>query len=132
MSGGVVSLERTTDRSSSDVPVALSQPQQGETRLRFQPEAARLPIGRFGGSEVALQAMYLTLSIRGVAESPFVQGSLRESLSDPSRFFEGVPPQAPQRHDLGAMHEAQPLVGDHVGLLLAPPRQRAGPLAGAS
>ena len=110
----------------------MSHPQEGETRLRFQPEAACLPISRLGGCEVALQAMYLSLSIRGVTESAFVQGSLRELLSDPTSFFKGVLPQATQRHDLGAMHQAQTLVGDHLGLLRAPPRQRDCPLTGAS
>jgi hypothetical protein len=76
--------------------------------------------------------MDLTLSVGGVAESQLIQDPLCETLVDPTRFFQRVPPRTPQRHDLGAMHQAQALVGHHIGLLLAPPRQGGGPLAGAA
>jgi len=53
-------------------------------------------------------------------------------LADTTRFFQRVLPCAGHRHDLGAMNQAQTIVGHHVGLLLAPARQRRGPLAGAA
>jgi hypothetical protein len=73
--------------------------------------------------------MDLTLSIGGVAEGLLIQDSLRELLADLTGFFQGIPPRAGQRHDLRAMHQAQTLVGHHLGLLFAPARQLVRPLA---
>jgi hypothetical protein len=110
----------------------LRQPHQSKARLRFPPEPACLPVGRLGQAELTLQAVDLPLPVGGVAESPLIQDSLGETLGDPTRFFQRVAPRTTQRHDLGAMHQAQALVRHHVGLLIAPPRQGGGPLAGAA
>ena len=72
--------------------------------------------------------MDLPLPVRGVAESPLVQDSLREPLGDTTRFFKRVLPRAAERHDLGPVHQAEALVRHHVRLLLAPARQRLRPL----
>jgi hypothetical protein len=76
--------------------------------------------------------MDFPLPVGGVAESPLIQDSLSKALADPIRFFQRVPPRTYERHDLGAVHQAQTLVGDHLGLIFTPPRQSGGPLAGAA
>ena len=52
--------------------------------------------------------------------------------ADPPGLLEGVLPRTLQLHDLGAVHQADALVRDHVPLTLAPKRQRRGPLPRAS
>ena len=51
-------------------------------------------------------------------------------LARPVRLGQGVPPRAVDLHDLGAMGEAAAAEGHHLGLPLAPARERVGPLLG--
>ena len=56
----------------------------------------------------------------------------RQALPEPAQLAERLLPGASERHELGTVHVADARVGDHVGLLLAPARQRGRPLAGAA
>ena len=117
------------------IAAAAASPFPCASRINARPGCGSRPkrlASRYAASaciELALEAMNLRLPIRSMAESALVQDSLRELLGDAPCFLERVPPGAAERHDLGAMHEAEALVRDHVRLLLAPARQRLRPLA---
>src|ERR671918_2980823 len=118
-----------SDGGGCGVYVALRQPQHRQAWLRLSAEPACLSIGQLRSLELTTQAVDLTLSVGSMATCALVQDSLREFLADATRFLEGLRPRTFERHDLGAVHEAQALVGHHLALLLAPARQRRGPLA---
>ena len=72
--------------------------------------------------------MDLPLSIVGLAAGELVQDTPREPLGGSPRLLQGLLPRSAQLHDLGAVDQAEAIVGDHLGLALTPPRQRLGPL----
>lgn len=74
--------------------------------------------------------MDLPLSIVGLTAGELVEDTPREPLGGPPRLLEGLLPRSAQLHDLRAMDQAETVVGDHLGLALAPPRQCLGPLPG--
>ena len=90
----------------------------------------RVAIGLLRSLEVPAQAVQLALDVerlpRRLADSAPPARARR-----PSGLLQRGLPGTQQLHDLGAMHEAHALVGDHVGLPLAPEGKRRGPLAGA-
>ena len=60
--------------------------------------------------------MDLALSVVGLAAGELIEHSLREPLGRPPRLLQGVLPCAAKLHDLGAMDEAETVVGDHLRL----------------
>ncbi len=118
------------DRRRRGVVASLRHPHQGETRLWFQAPLAGASIRLLGRRKLPAKAVDLRLLVErrggGLLVDPL--GTLAGAL----RLLDRVLPGAVQLHDLGAMDPADPREGDHVGLLLAPPGQRSGPLAGAA
>jgi hypothetical protein len=74
--------------------------------------------------------MDLPLSVVGPAAGELVQDAPREPPGGSPRFLQCLLPGASDLHDLGAMYQTEAVVGDHLGLALAPPRKRLGPLPG--
>src|SRR5687767_14338843 len=72
--------------------------------------------------------MDLALSVTGLAAGDLIERALGEPLGGPARLLQGVLPGAAKLHDLGAMDQAETVVGDHLGLSVAPSRQGLGPL----
>jgi hypothetical protein len=76
--------------------------------------------------------MDLPLSIVGLAAGELVEDTPREPLGGSPRLLQGLRPRSAQLHDLCAVDQAEAVVGDHLGLALAPPRKRLGPLPGSA
>ena len=124
--------DRPADRGRRGPDVALRQPQQRQAGLGLAPQAAGLAIGRLGRVELAPQAQHLALLVGGLAHGALVHHAARQALPEPAQLAERLLPGASERHELGTVHVADARVGDHVGLLLAPARQRGRPLARAA
>ena len=107
----------------------LRQPQQRQPRLRLDALPARLAVRLLGGGEVALQAVQLPLAVERLAGGPRSSATTRAGLP---RLGERLGPGAAHLHDLGAVDEAAAGERDEVLLLLAPARQRGGPLLRAA
>ena len=122
----------SADRGGRGIDFALRQPQQRQARLRLEATPTRLAVGVLGGIELPPQPMDLPLSVVGLAAGELVEDAPREPLGGSPRLLQGLLPRAAQLHDLGAVDEAETVVGDHLGLALAPPRQRLGPLPGVA
>jgi hypothetical protein len=120
--------DRPADRGGGRTGVALVQPQQGQARLRLEATPTRLAIGVLGRFELPSQTMDLPLPIVGLAAGELVENPPGEPLGRSPRLLQGLLPRAPELHDLGTMDEAEAVVGDHLGLALAPPGEGLGPL----
>ena len=116
------------DSGGGRLRLSLRQPHECQAGLRLASIQARLAVRLLGCFEVASQAMHLSLAIEGVAARQLVQRPSREPFRRATRFDQRTLPIAAEKHDLGAMHQTQPIVGDHFGLTLAPSGQRASPL----
>jgi hypothetical protein len=63
------------------------------------------------------------LLVERPAAGELVEDAGREALGRASRLDQSLLPGALQLHDLGAMHETQAVVRDHLRLTLAPATQ---------
>ena len=81
--------------------------------------------------ELAAQSVQLGDLIERGAECR-LSGRLGQTLARQPRFVERIGPAAPERNDLGTMHQALAAIRHHVGLRVAPAAQCLRPLAGAS
>ncbi len=109
--------------------VVLRQAQQCKTRLRLVAVSGRGAICLLRLREVAAQAMELSLDVAGPRGRALIQHPLR---ADASRLLQRGLPRSLELHDLGAVHQADARVRDHVGLPLAPECQGSGPLSSAA
>ena len=100
-------------------------PAAARTRTR------RLAVGRLRLGELAAEAMELPLAIVAPPDRPAARRPPLEPVLRAPRLVQCVLPRPGHLHDLRAMHQADAGVGDHLRLLLPPPRQRLGPLPGA-
>ncbi len=119
-----------TDRAGRGPRLALRQAQKGEARLRLVPAPGRAPVGLLGGGELPPQPMDLALPIEGLAAGQLVEDAVGEALGCPPGLVQGLVPGALELPDLGPVHEAEAVVGHHLGLALAPAGERVGPLPG--
>ena len=71
--------------------------------------------------------MDLALAVERLSAGELVEYPLREALGGSSGLLHGVLPVASELHDLGAMDQAEAIVGHHLGLGVAPSRQGIGP-----
>ena len=76
--------------------------------------------------------MDLALPVAGGPGGDLIQHACGEALGGVPRFCQGRVPRALKLQHLGAVDQAQAVVGDHLGLAVAPPRQRVRPLAGVA
>ena len=87
-------------------------------------------IGVLGAGKFAAQTVNLGLLIQRGSRRPAV-GALG-TLTGASGRGHRVGPGSLQLQDLGTMHQADGVERHHLGLLVAQPRERGGPFAGAT
>src|ERR687892_145964 len=71
--------------------------------------------------------MDLTLAVPRLAQRVLVQNALLESFSRGASLLHRLRPAAKQLGNLRAMNEAQSVVGNHLGLAIAPLLERLRP-----
>ena len=125
-------IRHAPDRGGGGGAVALRQPQERQARLWLEAEPACGAVGLLGSRELPLQALDFPLAVEGAPREALVQHTLAEALTGLLHLFQSGPPGPLELHDLGAMHQADAGVRDHVGLAVTPLGQRIGPLAGAA
>ena len=122
--------EEPADGCGRGVRSSLGQPQQGQAGLRLVSQLARVPIGLVGLCRLAPQAMDLGLLVERRTGRP--ADGLPGPLARPARLGQRLGPRSVELHDLRAMHQADARERHHLGLLLAPSRQRERPFARAT
>ncbi len=106
----------------------LREAQLRQPRLRAPSVFAGASVGVLRLGELTAQAMELGTLVEGGADRRLA----RQRFARPGRFVHRVTPRALDLQDLGSMHEALPAIRHQIGLRLAPPRERGGPLLGAT
>ena len=125
-------IRHAPDRDGGGGAVALGQPQERQTRLWLEAEPACRAVSLLGSRELPLQALDFPLAVEGAPRAALVQHTSAEALTGLLHLFQSGLPGPLELHDLGAMHQADAGVRDHVGLAVTPLGQGIGPLAGAA